>query len=262
MFWGIFIWFFPSSLGKMSLNSTALERRIRKSTVWQDRALSWHELTEEVHPLILPSDIPAFEAWLYLKGFKSPDPRHEALDFSAYKTTDGKAMLGLPGGTAVYAPLDGRVDQATRFLPELDGSIDKLFQHYQARIVLQHNLTSTISTSICHVIPTVEPGQYVRRGELVGIVFANPGTKFGPLIHAHVSLGEAYSGSYQARIRGRRNPAEVFLKGMQLERLRLPHSGPFNKKELEEVGIFTRYDHLKYQQRAGSNPTPTINGGV
>src|SRR3990172_8422710 len=56
-------------------------------------------------------DIPNGKQWLFLNGFGDPDPKHRALDFSAYETLDGRTKLGIPT-TILRTPFSGRVLKA------------------------------------------------------------------------------------------------------------------------------------------------------
>lgn len=161
-------------------------------------------------------------------------------------------MLGLPPGTEVFSPFEGQVQEASQ------GDFDRQQDHdralYQARVKVAHNVQFTLGTELAHVIPCVRPGEYVRKGQRVGVVHSSPGEEEGRLTHVHVVMGELYSGSHQARVPGPIDPAGVFLEKevinggdqAELERLTLPHTGYFFREELEAAGITTRFETLRY----------------
>lgn len=137
----------------------------------------------------LPIRIPRLVAWLNWNGFdaraKSADDGHDGFDFAAYLTIRGqqpqcKIVLGLPGETPVRAIANGWVEMADLFRDRCPGGTT-----YYGSISIIHGSRETgISSEYTHVIPTVEYGQEVIKGETIGKLHRGK----GDLTHLHLSL--------------------------------------------------------------------------
>lgn len=238
--------------------SEQTEEAVMTGPLWDTGRMGWHEFLDtnfSIDPIVKEAEIPNFERWLFLNGFRDPDKGHDAFDFSAYKTTKGETMLGLPPNTNVYAPLPGKIRRSSFWLHAQQKKTD--WDLYQATVAIAHNARDTLATEVCHVIPCVKPGDYVRQGQKIGVVHSSPGEIEGMLTHVHVSMEELYPGSAKAMTPGPIDPLRVFLRkgivnaGIKLERLELPHTGAFLQEELSAHGITTRYQRLAYHILTG-----------
>lgn len=205
---------------------------------------NWYDLIDEIHPLILTEEIENFSEWLFLRGYKTPDPLHHAFDFSAYKTTDNKKILGLPERTKIYSPLEGVVDFALKELNAMKGLVRNIeIEKYLSYISIVH-CEGTLQTLLQHVTPFVKRGDCVKKGQVIGEIYHSLG-KVGLLPHAHAEL--IYPVQINEEIIKRRaNPLEIFYPNKKIETLTLPHTGIFYKYELTKAGIICEYDTLVY----------------
>lgn len=241
---------------KMNLSSEGnLRKKLENNGIWTERGLSWHEFykfNQDVHPVILTSEIEDFDDWLFLRGFRYPDPYHDAFDFSAYKTKDGRKILGLPNGIKVYSPLDGIVEMATtEYMWGADYTKSNVMK-FGGSVTISHNVDFTMGTRLAHLTPTVKPGDYINRGQVVGIIHSSLDIDEGLLTHLHVKMGEIYPGSLQGNIPGPIDPIQILYPNRTrggenpFDILELPHTGGFFREELEKIGIIMRYKVLLY----------------
>lgn len=182
-------------------------------------------------------DIPDAKEWLYLNGFRDPDPRHNAFDFSAYKTTTPTIRLGIPS-TIIRAPFDGTILTAVDDRKRTWGVFGE--PGYGGEIQLMGKIDGRIVTAVlAHVIPEVG-NENVRKGSVIGRTFESPNLDEGTLGHLHFQLeiSGGPSGAFYV------DPAPFFLKGQNLKRIYLPHKGPFSTDELRKLGFETRYRNM------------------
>lgn len=127
--------------------------------------------------LRLPIDseeIPDFEQWVNFNGFS---PNHKAYDFAAYLTLGG-VMLGLPPTTKVRAPADGVVYEVFRF-----------GDPYENIVWIKHEEGyGGLTSGYVHVVPSVEEGTRVRRGDIIAALYKREGNDIGNLVHLHFEL--------------------------------------------------------------------------
>ncbi|MEK7680120.1 MAG: peptidoglycan DD-metalloendopeptidase family protein, partial [Deltaproteobacteria bacterium] len=142
------------------------------------------------------SFIENFRGWLNWNGFGIANG-HSAFDFAAYLTSGDGAVLGLPENTPVRAVADGTVLQV--LWPYKDPS-----RGYEGLINIGHGeitltLGDSMLSSYTHLIPLVQQGQKVRKREIIGKLYKDPGSEKGRLVHLHLELGNAWS---MTRLRG------------------------------------------------------------
>jgi len=217
----------------------------------------WDELKGQVHPPILPDDIENFKQWISIKEFNFPSwLEHEAFDFGAYETTDGKKIFGLPSDTPIYAPWDGRVGSVRRegnFCPDPKIQVNyEEAKKYFSCMEIRHPDTYSLFYSIfVHVIPHVEPGIKVRRGEKIGVVHSISGNGDSSLPHLHFEMQVRETDEYSTGGENYNvNPIRIiFGEDYPFERIRLPRNkgGGYTKAELKEHGIETRYNRVFYK---------------
>ncbi len=186
-------------------------------------------------------EIPGASEWLFLNGFKDPIPTHDAFDFSAYKTTSGRKIMGIPA-TNVYAPFDGHVLRAYDDRECSWGVFGE--PGYGGEVEIMGKIGDCIITAIlAHITPHVQLGN-VRKGELIGRTFCSPEKEEGTLGHLHYHIEIAYNGRKYSI-----DPLETLPQNTVLEKIQLPHKGPFTKEELGVVGLEIQFSKgLNYLQ--------------
>lgn len=127
---------------------------------------------------IRASDIPGFAYWLDWNGWGEDvewvDDEHTGFDFAAYLNTKGKAVLGLPPHTPVRAIADGIVRM-----------VNIWEEPFYREICIGHTSQPLGAESLyTHVAPSIEIGQHVKRGEIIGRLYSTD----EDLIHLHLSL--------------------------------------------------------------------------
>ncbi len=133
-------------------------------------------------------DIKGFGQWVNWNGFK---PGHLAFDFAAYMDrTGGKIVLGLPSETPIRAVADGLVIGVSRGVCG--------YAHY---IHIEHGkeefmglMGDGLMSGYYHVVPLVEAGKKVKKGDIIATLYKNPGESEGRLVHLHFGLENAYDG--------------------------------------------------------------------
>ncbi len=139
--------------------------------------------------IILPvdgSDIPYFKDWVNWSGWKGYDDDHKAYDFSAYLTHDDKVVLGLPKKTPVRAVADGIVKQIS------DGLAEGV--PYACFLNLEHGREgSGLFTQYHHIVPVVEEGQRVKKGDIIATLYKDPGDEEGQLVHLHFQMWHGWN---------------------------------------------------------------------
>jgi hypothetical protein len=152
--------------------------------------------------LVRPIDsleIPNFLRWVNYKGFRNPVSDHYAFDFSAYLNHDGKCVIGLPDKTIVRAVKDGVVAQILDY---------KNFR-YATNILLSHGEDNDgVYSDYHHIIPWVEQGDIVRKGQAIGALYHQKAEMNRPeqKIHLHFELTNGFS---TLSSRDRYNPDKV-----------------------------------------------------
>jgi hypothetical protein len=128
--------------------------------------------------VVLPvngSDIPNFREWVNWSGWKGYEVGHEAYDFAAYLTQDGKVILGLLKETPIRAIADGIIRQISNGLA---GS----GVPYACFINIEHGRNgSGLFTRYDHVDPVVEDGQEVKKGDVIATLYKDDGNEEGRL---------------------------------------------------------------------------------
>lgn len=187
-------------------------------------------------------DIPDGKQWLFLNGFEDPDPNHQAFDFSAYETVDGRTKLGIPS-TILRAPISGRILRANDDTKSTWNTWGE--QGYKGEIEIMGVDDDCIITAIlAHVVPTSGlAGRRVQKAAVIGKTFESPNADKGTLGHLHFQLEVAFPGQKSLPI----DPLKYLMNGASLRRIFLPHSGPFTKTELQQLGVEIQYaDELDY----------------
>lgn len=159
----------------------------------------WTPELDLVSPIDGTACIPGFVQWVNWNGW---GPRHQALDFAAYLNQRNECVIGLPSETQIRAVADARVHKV--FDDNINGS-------YSKYIKLEHGERgSRLFSEYHHVVPLVEHGQKVKKGQVIATLHKDPGEKKGRLVHLHFSLTQFWS---DCRV----NPVEVFPGLVQLE---------------------------------------------
>jgi murein DD-endopeptidase MepM/ murein hydrolase activator NlpD len=144
----------------------------------------WEPNQDTVLP-IDGKDIPGFKEWINWNGFqldRETGKGHDGFDFGAYLTEDGRIVLGLLPNTPIRAVADGIVAQVMDSPEAVGGG-------YGVTINLEHgaNDSGMLSTYI-HVVPLVEYGQAVKKGDVIATLYKDPDGEKGRLVHLHLSL--------------------------------------------------------------------------
>lgn len=130
-------------------------------------------------------DIPNFKAWVNWNGFhfdRETGMGHRGFDFAAYLTLNDKIILGLPSETPIRAVADGLVRQILDSPEAVGGG-------YGVTIHVEHGAKdSGMFSSYIHVIPSVEYGKEVKKGDVIGTLYKDPGLNEGRLVHLHLEL--------------------------------------------------------------------------
>jgi hypothetical protein len=134
-------------------------------------------------------DLPDFKSWINWNGFhldRETGKGHDGYDFAAYLTKDNRIVFGLPANTKIRAVADGRVEQV------LDDP-DAVGGGYGVMITLEHgaNNSGLFSTYI-HVKPLIKPGIEVKKGDVIGELYKDPGAEKGRLVHLHLRLVDGW----------------------------------------------------------------------
>jgi hypothetical protein len=197
------------------------------------------QIVREFVPPIRASDIPEASAWLFLNGFCDPSLNHVAFDYSAYLSKSGERVLGIPS-TPVYAPFDGMIvnPRDTRENTWPFGGEPGYYSELQ--IVAEIN-GYYMTAYFVHLIHDFAPWSEtsIERGQPIGRSFESPRADHGFLGHLHVELHAIYQGELYCI-----NPLFAFPSEKPLERLSLPHGGPFTARELADAGL-----RVKFTQR-------------
>lgn len=124
-------------------------------------------------------EIPDFRAWVNWNGFDPINPirTHSGFDFAAYLNADGNIVLGLSPQTKIRAVADGVIYQVRNDL------------EHAGFINIQHGArNSGMFSHYSHVIPFVEGGQPVKKGEVIAVLHQDSGDEIGRLTHLHLNL--------------------------------------------------------------------------
>ena len=168
--------------------SEVLERITENTLVWVPNL--------DIALPINSTDIPAFKKWVEWNGIHRG---HEGYDFAAYIDEKGECVLGLPSETKVRAVADGIVSCVV--YPHTYG------RPYSSNVYIDHGkMDMGMQSFYVHVLPLVEYGQSVKKGDVIGTLYSDPpGAEWGQLVHLHFAL---FNGG---RIRPRLvNPSEIF----------------------------------------------------
>lgn len=141
--------------------------------------------------------IPGFKAWINWNGFRfdKNNPSwisHRAFDFAAYLTQRNEVVLGLPQETEIRAVADGHVTQVSHGFEIVSNAL----------INIEHGKKgSGVFSSYGHIVPLVEQGTSVKKGDLIATLYKAEGTERGPLVHLHFELTNAWEfGDYFSRV--------------------------------------------------------------
>jgi len=137
----------------------------------------WGSDLDIVLPINGP-DIANFDKWVNWRGYTQ---NHRGFDFAAYLTKDKRCVLGLPSETPIRAVADGVVKQISQGLAE--------YYQYATFINIAHGKEdSGMFSCYHHVEPLVEPNQPVKKGDIIAILYKDPGNYKGKLVHLHFEL--------------------------------------------------------------------------
>lgn len=167
----------------------------------------WNPQIETVLP-IDGTEIAGFKAWVNCNGFQPFAPEahtHDGFDFGAYLREDGMIVLGLPPTTSIRSVAEGKVAQV------ITGGV---WGGYAASITIEHGAQgSGLFSQFAHVIPRVEIGQPVNKGEEIASLHIDEGDEEGRLVHLHLELvdgwgthGTSIAGGYRAYKKRLRDP--------------------------------------------------------
>lgn len=116
--------------------------------------------------------IPDFQQWINWNGFGRGKQGHKGFDFAAFYN-GSKAILGLPP-IEIQAILPGTVEET-------------FAMGYQGRIGINHEKGGNwLGAHYVHIIPHVQKGQYVERGQTIGTLYSGE----QGLTHLHLTLIE------------------------------------------------------------------------
>lgn len=163
-----------------------------------DETTEWTDDLETTLP-IEGLEIPSFKAWINWNGFQynpETDEGHKGFDFAAYLTSDNRVVLGLPPDVRVRAVADGVVRQIR----------SEIIGEYLRYISIEHGREgSGLFSAYGHIVPLVDVGAQVKKGDVIGTLYKDPGEEEGRLVHCHLELTHGWDkGSNQNR---RANPA-------------------------------------------------------
>jgi hypothetical protein len=182
-------------------------------------------------------EIPEAREWLFLNGFRDPLRDHNAFDFSAYETFDGRVKLGIPP-TKVYSPFDGLVMGA------YDDRLNKwnVFGEpgYGSGLEIFGKVDDFIVTAIFSHVTPLRGLERVNEGDVVGVTFESQNTETGTLGHLHYNLMLASRDFPNQSV----DPLQMHFPNVTFRRLSLPHNGPFTRDELIDKGIEIKYSKI------------------
>ncbi|NTV23474.1 MAG: M23 family metallopeptidase [Nanoarchaeota archaeon] len=142
----------------------------------------------DVEMPIRERDIPGFEKWINWNSYNPNLDRdgemiHNGYDFAAYYNSQGECVLGLPAETVVRAIADGVASISTCAHPE------EQVRDFYRTMILKHN-DAGLASGYAHIIPLVEEGQIVKKGDPILKLYKSPGSEWGRIVHLHFYLGK------------------------------------------------------------------------
>lgn len=130
-------------------------------------------------------DIPGFKEWINWNGFqldRETGKGHDGFDFGSYLTEDRRVVLGLPPNTPIRAVADGIVAQVMDSPEAVGGG-------YGVMINIEHGADdSGMFSTYVHVVPLVEHGQAVKKGDVIATLYKDSDGEEGRLVHLHLNL--------------------------------------------------------------------------
>lgn len=162
------------------------------------------------HDIVMPIDIRDISRateWVHWNGFKKG---HTAFDFAAYvrETTAGQisCVLGLPEQTPIRSIADGVVIQ-------ISGGLAGNNAPYAKFINVEHGSEgSGLMSAYHHVVPIVETGAHVTKGQQIATLYKDPEGDVGRLVHLHFEMRNAWGSWSEGNTQGNRtvSPETVF----------------------------------------------------
>lgn len=147
--------------------------------------LEWEPQLDTALPII-GTELPDFAAWINWNGFNLDRDRrigHEGYDFAAYLTKNKEIVLGLPENTQIRAVADGYIKHF---------GWEHGVHPYAGYVEIEHNPDQRGMISLyLHVVPKVDYGQKVKKGDVIATLYKDPGEDRGRLTHLHLGLFSA-----------------------------------------------------------------------
>ena len=238
--------------------------------------LSNSPLGEEKPNFTMPIDgskIPGFQGWVDWSGFgHNPvtvplDIKHEGFDFAFYReeTHDNiiKCVVGLPKVTKVRAVASGRIksvctENRSPYRPDIvDPYLSEIFiNHGPITDFFEHtDLFSSISyerylhSSYSHVVPKVEQGQEVKKGDVIGELYSDLGDERGRLVHLHFQIYQYFETAFKDSKEKMFNPT-LFLPQAISWDIAFPqgdldfHFGPNSEKAVTPIVTINNFEEV------------------
>lgn len=159
--------------------SQEVEKIIKKRKL-DNETKEWSDELDTALP-IKGTDIPNFKAWINWNGFtynRKTKEGHDGFDFATYLTTDNRIIFGLPESVPIRAVADGVVRQ----ISQRNGP-------YAFYINIEHGADdSGMFSGYHHVVPHIEQGSRVKKGDVIATLHKDPGVEEGRLVHLHLTL--------------------------------------------------------------------------
>ncbi|MCX6812596.1 MAG: M23 family metallopeptidase [Candidatus Berkelbacteria bacterium] len=128
--------------------------------------------------VVLPidgSEIPDFQKWVNWNGFR---PNHSGIDFAAYLNNRNELIIGLQEGLPVRAIADGEVQQVIDCYGPYGTTVD----------IFHGELNDSADSRYTHVVPCVEQGKKISKGEIIGTLYKDKKIGEQRLVHLHLAL--------------------------------------------------------------------------
>lgn len=174
-------------LFKQAVSNKAIMRSEVRSKKLVDNSLTrWATNVDVVTP-IDESSLPGFQQWVSWNSVAShiilQGQNASGFDWAAYLNDRNEVIFGLPETTQVRAIADGYVAQ-----------VSKSYGPYAAFINIEHGESgSGVFSSYHHVVPIVEGGKRVKKGDVIATLYKDPGKQEGKLVHLHFGISNGWN---------------------------------------------------------------------
>jgi FkbH-like protein len=231
------IYFYPQGKTLYSSPVGAVVAGYSSSSPLGDGPMVEWELGMDALTPVDETSIPGFKQWIVWNGpaghflFGNDDA---SFDWAVYLNGEGNVVFGLPSQTKIRAVADGVVVQVYRHSGP-----------YGCFINIEHGKKfSGIFSSYIHVVPFVEYGQEVKKGQEIATLYKDLSGGEGRLIHLHFSVTNGWKSKNRLLV----DPEKGVYAGVNFLHA-LPERGrSFRIVELSDVPpvITANFDHSNF----------------